>query len=521
MAGGHPGGGGGAGGAAGSFGGAGGSLVTSGAGGHAGAAGNGGPAGHSGAGGAAGAVGAAGSTATGNDDATNWAIDAAHDNAQPNDAVPSPLVKAWTLTFTGAPSYPLIAGGKVFVSANESQPNVRALSLASGAVVWGPIAIGSLAQLAYDQGRLYAQDAHGNVTALDASTGARLWANQVTSQYVFQSAPVAADGLLWVEGAGEGGTLTAFNGATGKIAWSANTFDGSDGNVAVGGGIVFEAEACDQVSAFTEATGALEWYHSTGCTGGGGTTPAYYNGWVWVRDPFEGDIILDSLSRTQGSFLVDLPPSFDAGWAFYVRMNTVTAVDVQTSTIKWAFSGDGKLCTMAAVAGRGKQVFMGSSAGTLFEIDETSGKRILRRRRGGAVGVRLRAVVHGHRRRPSGRPDRHQSGRLLAVVVPSFSEQHVQNGRQGSRFGHVASSSANAWRSLTASDATRSFCRRRSAGVSRSISSMRLTSTSTSASSRPCVPSGWVALGPDSLIPPSCAAIPSCAGKTAANYAKS
>lgn len=71
-----------------------------------------------------------------------------------------------------------------------------------------------------------------------------------------------------------------------------------------------------------------------------------------------------------------MPPAFHAGVAFYVRTNTLTAVDVQTSTIKWAFSGDGRLCTMAAIAGGGKQVFMGSGSGNVYEIDETTGKQV-------------------------------------------------------------------------------------------------------------------------------------------------
>jgi hypothetical protein len=342
--------------------------------GNGGAGAGGGTAGQpGGAGGVAGQSGSGGAVAANSGEATSWAIDAAHDNDQPSDTVASPLTKAWSAAFQGDLSYPLIAGGNVFVSTDESQPNVRALSLGTGAVVWGPIAIGSTVQLAYDQGRLYTLDDHGNIGALDATSGHRLWSNQVTSQYSFGPAPVAAGGLVWVEASGEGGTLTAFNGATGKIAWAADTFDGSDGTVAVGGGVVWESEACDQVSAFTEATGALEWYYSTSCTGGGGTTPAYYNGWVWVRDNFLGNIILDSSGNPQGSFAVDVPPSFDGGTAFYVRTNTVTAVDVASSTIRWSFSGDGKLCTMAAIAGAGKQVFMGSSTGNVYEIDETSG----------------------------------------------------------------------------------------------------------------------------------------------------
>jgi hypothetical protein len=66
-----------------------------------------------------------------------FSIDPAHTNAQLNDAVASPLEPSWTVTFTGPPSIPIITQGQVIIEADESQPNVRALDLTTGAVVWG------------------------------------------------------------------------------------------------------------------------------------------------------------------------------------------------------------------------------------------------------------------------------------------------------------------------------------------------------------------------------------------------
>ncbi|HEX7600032.1 MAG TPA: PQQ-binding-like beta-propeller repeat protein, partial [Polyangiaceae bacterium] len=62
-----------------------------------------------------------------------------------------------------------------------------------------------------------------------------------------------------------------------------------------------------------------------------------------------------------------------AGTAFYLRKGVLTAVDAKTSALEWTFTGDGHLCTSPVVAGAGAQVFVGSSSGNVYELDEVSG----------------------------------------------------------------------------------------------------------------------------------------------------
>jgi outer membrane protein assembly factor BamB len=137
--------------------------------------------------------------------------------------------------------------------------------------------------------------------------------------------------------------------------------------------MVYEAEACDQVSAFDLITGSRHWFYSGSCTGGGGTTPAVADGRIWIRDWAEGNIILDLNGNSLGTFSVDVPPSLHDGLAFYIKSQTATAIDAETNVIKWSFAGDKKLCTSAVIAGRGGQVFVGSSAGNVYELDEATG----------------------------------------------------------------------------------------------------------------------------------------------------
>jgi len=270
-------------------------------------------------------------------------------------------------------SFPLAASGRVFVTVAEFPPNVRALDLQTGVVLWGPIATGSKVWIACDAVNVYTLDRDGNLSAFDVSDGHTSWSTKLTLQYDYESPPVAAAGMVFVHGMGIGGTTHAIDAATGTIRWTADTFDGSGGSVAVAGNTVYEAEACHQISAFDLMTGYRRWFHSGNCTGGGGTTPAVAVGRVWVQDRVEGNMILDLNGNSMGAFAVDRPPSMHGGLVFYVESQTLTAIDVASNVAKWSFAGDNKLCTSAVIAGLGGQVFVGSSGGNLYELDEATG----------------------------------------------------------------------------------------------------------------------------------------------------
>lgn len=306
-------------------------------------------------------------------ESTNFAINAAHDNAQPADSVQSPLAPRWTASFTGTVLYPLVIDGLVIVTAAESQPNVRALDINTGARVWGPLVFGSPVTIAYDSGRVYALDQDGHLTALDVMTGIRLWSIQIPGQPFYWSPPVAAGGMVYVNGLGSGGTTVAIDGQTGTVRWQAGTFDGSDGCVAVAGGVVYEAEACDQLTAWNALTGVRLWMHSGNCTGGGGAAPAFYDNMIWERDWAEGNIVIDHNGNAVGTFAASAIPAFHAGTVFYQSGGTVSAVDIATDTLLWSFAGDGHICTSPVVAGAGAQVFVGSSSGNVYELDEATG----------------------------------------------------------------------------------------------------------------------------------------------------
>jgi outer membrane protein assembly factor BamB len=308
---------------------------------------------------------------------TNRATNATHDNAQPNDVVTSPLARKWTADFTGTVSTPIVANGRVYVSAKEFPPNVRALDVETGTLVWGPIALGATIGMACDAVHLYVLDSGGTLTALDQTSGQTRWTIKLMKSS-FSSAPTAAAGMVYVNGSGWGGNTFAVDGATGKLVWTAETYDGSDGSVAVADGVVYEAEACGQISAFDAKTGRLKWFaHLRSCTGGGGVTPIVCQKHIWIPDS-DDNFILDMDGKQTGTFAADLYPSFHAGTAYFVGNGTLTAVDATSQTPKWTFSPpeDDYVSTWAVIAGRGGQVFVGSDDGYVYEIKEADGTLI-------------------------------------------------------------------------------------------------------------------------------------------------
>jgi outer membrane protein assembly factor BamB len=316
------------------------------------------------------------------DEATAFSIDPAHDNLQPADTVASPLVPAWTASFDGAVSYPLIVGGMAIVAVSGSPPTVRALDVHTGALVWGPIVFGVPQLLAYDAGQVFAFDFHGHLTALDLVTGAQRWVIEVYRGATFGSVPVATGGIVYIDGPGS--RTTAYDEQTGTMRWQSQGV-GGDGGVAISGGVTYQTSVCEAISAWDALTGAVQWSHNGTCSGGGGASPSVYGGMIWERDAFADDVIWSQTGTANTPFVADAAPAFHGGTVFYQTNGSVKAFDIATGAPMWTFTGDGQLCTAPVVAGSGGQVFAGSRLGHVYEIDENTGAQRSVHDAGGAI----------------------------------------------------------------------------------------------------------------------------------------
>lgn len=326
--------------------------------------------------------------------AVAYQIDVAHSGVQTDAALSPPFARRWRVTLSGQISYPLIAEGKVFVTAgdnNTGTPSLYALDQATGQTVWSralPV-YRPWANAAYDAGKIFvvgnnnpAQFNSGVMLAYSAATGELLWTSQLFGQYMFTSPPTAANGVVYTGGAGLGGTLYAVDESDGRILATQGVQNGDHSSPAVAGGAVFVSYACNQAYAFAEASLAPIWHYSGPCEGGGGKTPVYANGRLYTRD-FFGDLILGA---TDGALLGTYEPERSSIYAPAVDSTSLFATFPGRSleaaspdgASLWTFTGDGQLNTTPLIvnSGNGRFVLVGSWLGRLYALDAASGREV-------------------------------------------------------------------------------------------------------------------------------------------------
>jgi len=307
-----------------------------------------------------------------------YQVDPAHTGNQPSSSLTTPLTRQWTVDLVGKVSYPLVADGRVFVTVakvDSQGTRLHALDLQTGMPVWGPIDIAgdySWSNAAYDYGKVYVVNFNGMLTAFDASTGNTLWAKQLPRQYAFTSPPTATRGMVFVSGAGIGGTVYGVDGADGSVLWTASVENGDSSSPAVSATGVYVSYVCAQIYDFAPLTGISLWHHSSGCEGGGGKTPVLYGGQLWTRDWATSNLVLDAATgAAAGSFPASAIPAFAGARGFFLASGTLQARDVGTLSLLWTFSGDGTLASPPLVVN--DTVYIGSSAGKLYALDAATG----------------------------------------------------------------------------------------------------------------------------------------------------
>jgi len=286
----------------------------------------------------------------------------------------------WSVKLPGAISYPVIAGGAVFVTTagipgSTYGTQLWALDAQSGATRWGPIAVPGnylWSNATYEAGKLFVVTYSGELLSFDAATGAAGWSVQLPGQYAFSSPPTASGGIVYVGGAGSGGTLYAVTESNGAVLWSASVANGDHSSPAVGPGAVYVSYPC-QVYSFDLATGGSNWHYNGGCDGGGGRTPVYAGGQIYVRDwTTPNASVFDAASGTiTASFTAGPAPAIGTATGFFLNSGTLTAVDLATHHQQWAFAGDGSLSSAPIVVDQ--SVIVGGSSGMLYGLDVTSG----------------------------------------------------------------------------------------------------------------------------------------------------
>lgn len=278
-------------------------------------------------------------------------------------------------------SAPTAADGTVYVTSQTevgsgTSGNLTALDAETGAIEWrfsdtGFVPDGSPTIV---DGVVYVTSVFGDVYAVDADTGSRVWETSVptnsSEDATLKSAPTVVDGTVYVTGFGNNKfNLYALDADTGEQRWAYATpdsFSGTGGSPTYYEGTVYltdrlHAAGETAIRAVDAATGEEQWTFDKSLQIWG--TPVVANGSLYlptggVGQPSAGVYALDADTGdrewffdniSSGSFMKDSATVVDGTVYFGTRGNnesgfggerdesTVYAVDAQTGTVEWTF----------------------------------------------------------------------------------------------------------------------------------------------------------------------------------------
>jgi outer membrane protein assembly factor BamB len=276
-------------------------------------------------------------------------------------------------------SYPIVADGKVFVTADQHLDQVDdqtlwALDLATGEILWSKVLPSQTrwSELAYDLGRLFIVDGDGLLRAIDAGTGAELWQRPVGR--TLRAPPVARGGIVYVRG---GQKLSAVNAITGGLRWWRWVYVGGGVPTLSSDGIFDFSNRAEQ---FDAVTGVSRWLSPAPSCGALCFTAAYYSERIYahstVAPKYSTTTIFDGFSGNQIGTVASGThiPAFRGGIGYYSGLADVAAVSVRSGDVLWRFAG-AKKPALPPIVVNGK-VVIASNTGQLFVLDEISGQTL-------------------------------------------------------------------------------------------------------------------------------------------------
>jgi outer membrane protein assembly factor BamB len=316
-----------------------------------------------------------------------------------------PSARAWSVDLGGAPSYALIADGKVFVTVkiglgSSTGSQLVALDQASGHTVWGPIQLPEgWAFPAYDGGKVFVITSAGGVgpgtlQSYDAESGSVDWTKTFPLGIGFENAPSAANGILYLGAANTGTYLIAIDEGSGSTLWQQSVLSGTGSTPAVTAQGVYVAVPCGTVG-FAPLTGASLFSDSGGCEGGGGATAVVANNVFYslMGQPANGIYVSATTGAQLGTFVADVVPAINSTSGFFLKSGTLTARSLSANSALWSFQGDGGLISSPIIVNQA--VIVGSSSGQLYALDAATGAQLWTTNAGGAITGGTSNVISG------------------------------------------------------------------------------------------------------------------------------
>jgi outer membrane protein assembly factor BamB len=320
----------------------------------------------------------------GADEAVAFQIDAEHDGSLTADTLKPPLRQAWATALPGLVSYPIIADGKVIVTvgnAEDGQAYLYGFDQTTGEEAWPRVPLDPrqtdfhYANAAYGDGTVYAVDALGQLTAVNASTGQVVWTEPVPdlgkcADPGFAGPPTIAGGHIYLAG---NQTEYALQESTGQLVWDVCDEIGGNASPSVDERAVYWTNPCVQ-SARDPATGDSLWRHHGDCWEGDSSIASLSPDGLYARvnfniklNPRNGRVLAGFTTR--GAI-----PALAGSLGYFLTNGVLRAEDLSSGTVMW--STKPKLLLSSAAIVINGVVYIGSSSGQVYGLDARSGRML-------------------------------------------------------------------------------------------------------------------------------------------------
>ena len=313
--------------------------------------------------------------------ATTYQINAAHTGALNTLGLRLPLEKKWSIDMGQVVSYPIIANGRMYVTATDNSSTIKrllAIDQKTGAIAWSQNLTTTYYRLmpalefTPADVNVFVVDTDARLWSFDAANGNFLWRYQLPGQYSSSSAPTPYGGRLYIGASGTGGTLYSISPGTSgaTLNWSKPVANGDASSPVVTSDSVFTSYVGPQIYRFRRTDGFQMWRYNSGINGGGGATPVLYNNILYSRaDSSSGMQRFDAATGAllSGTLPQGGPPAFDDGRMFHV--------DDSTRTLRAYIAADNtELWQSSAPAGERYGVSLAVSNNLIFAASSQSGQ---------------------------------------------------------------------------------------------------------------------------------------------------
>ncbi len=301
----------------------------------------------------------------------------------------------WNFTTgNGVYSSPAVADGVVYVGGYDG--NMYALNAANGVKLWnystgrqgvysGPAVVNGIVYFGCDDHNMY---------ALWAANGAKIW--NFTTRSVIYSSPAVADGVVYFGSYDH--DIYALDAATGAKIWNYTTRDILSTSPAVSGGVVYAGSWDRNLYAINAATGSKIWNFTTGAMLS--CTPSVAGNIVYFG---ANDHNVYALWTANGAKLWNFTTGDDVRPGVAVVNSVVYAsssdgnvyaLNAINGTKRWNFTRPPPSDEESSVAVANGIVYVGSDNGNLYALNAATGAKIWNYTTGG--GIRSSpAVVNG------------------------------------------------------------------------------------------------------------------------------